>query len=261
MNNDNLNKERPNLSSPLGDRGFIIPAIDIINGKCVRLSKGDYSKQIIYHDDPLKAAKTFEDAGFQRLHIVDLDGAKAGSIKNLNVLENIASHTNLKIDFGGGIKNSDDVINVFNAGAFMVTLGSIAAKNPGIVEEWVMEFGANKILVGADVLNENIKISGWTEDAGITIFDLIRKMLATGIQNFFCTDISKDGMLKGPSLDLYKKIISTFAGINLMASGGVTNIEDVIALKEIGCSGVIIGKAIYEGKISLSQLANINFQN
>ena len=263
MNRDNISNESPNQNSPLGDRGgdrhhFIIPAIDIINGKCVRLSKGDYSKQIIYHDDPLQAAKTFEDAGFQRLHIVDLDGAKAGSIKNLNVLEKISTHTDLIIDFGGGIKSIDDISSVFNAGASIVTLGGIAAKNPEIIEEWVMEFGAGKILIGADVLNESIKISGWTEDAGITIFEFIGKMLALGAQNIFCTDISKDGMMKGPSIDLYKKILSTFPGINLIASGGVTKIEDVIALKEIGCNGVIIGKAIYEGKIKLHDLVKLN---
>jgi phosphoribosylformimino-5-aminoimidazole carboxamide ribotide isomerase len=260
MKNESINNKSLDLSSPLGDRGFIIPAIDIINGKCVRLSKGDYSKQIIYHNDPLHAAKTFEDSGFQRLHVVDLDGAKAGSIKNLNVLENISAHTNLKIDFSGGIKNINDISSVFNAGASIVTLGSIAAKNPEIIEEWIMEFGAGKILIGADVMNENIKISGWVEDAGITIFEFIGKMLASGAQNIFCTDISKDGMMKGPSVDLYKKILSSFTDINLIASGGVTTIEDVIALKEIGCSGIIIGKAIYEGKISLAQLSAINYQ-
>ena len=262
MNNDNTTNESLNLSSPLGDRGkdaaFIIPAIDIINGKCVRLSKGDYSKQIIYHDDPMKAAKIFEDAGFRRLHIVDLDGAKSGSIKNLNVLENIATHTNLNIDFGGGIKTINDLSSVFNAGASIVTLGSIAAKNPEIIEEWIMEFGAGKILIGADVLNENIKISGWIEDGGITIFEFIGKMLASGAQNIFCTDISKDGMMKGPSVDLYKKILSSFSGISLIASGGVTTIKDAFALKEIGCSGVIIGKAIYEGKIRLEDLIKLN---
>jgi len=259
MNSDNISDESPDLSSPLGDRSFLlIPAIDIINGKCVRLSKGDYSKQIIYHDDPLQAAKMFEHAGFQRLHIVDLDGAKAGSIKNLNVLENISTHTNLKIDFGGGIKNMNDVSSVFNAGASIVTLGSIAAKNPEIIEEWILEFGADKILIGADVLNENIKISGWLKDAGVTIFEFIGKMLASGAQNIFCTDISKDGMMKGPSVDLYKKILSSFTDINLIASGGVTTIEDVMVLKKIGCSGVIIGKAIYEGRIKLHDLAKLN---
>ena len=237
----------------------IIPSIDIINGKCVRLSKGDYSKKIVYHYNPLEPAKSFEDAGLKRLHIVDLDGAKAGTIQNLNVLETIASNTNLKIDFGGGVKNINDVSNVFNAGASIVTLGSIAVKRPEIIEEWIMEFGADKILIGADVLNEKIKISGWLEDGGISIFEFIGKMVADGAQNIFCTDISKDGMMQGPSVDLYKKIIEEFPSINLIASGGVSSIEDVIKLKETGCSGVIIGKAIYEGKITLSQLSTLNF--
>ena len=232
--------------------------MDIINGKCVRLSKGDYSKQIIYNDNPLQAAKSFEDAGLRRLHMVDLDGAKAGSIKNLNVLENISANTNLEIDFGGGIKTINDLSNVFNAGASIVTLGSIAAKNPEIIEEWMMEFGPGKFLIGADVLNEKIKISGWLKDGGINIFEFIGKMLASGVQNIFCTDISKDGMMKGPSVELYKKLLSSFSDINLIASGGVATIEDVIVLKEIGCSGVIVGKAIYEGRIKLEDLIKLN---
>lgn len=254
----NINTNHKILNSPLADGGFIIPAIDIIDGKCVRLSKGDYSKKIIYHDDPVDAAKSFEDAGLQRLHIVDLDGAKAGSIKNLKVLESTASNTKLKIDFGGGIKNITDISNVFNAGASIITLGSVAVKHPEIVEEWLMEFGADKILIGADVLKDKIKISGWLEDGGITIFEFIGKMVAAGAKNIFCTDISKDGMMQGPSVDLYKKIMEQFASINLTASGGVSVFEDVIKLKEIGCSGVIIGKAIYEGKITLKQLAELN---
>jgi phosphoribosylformimino-5-aminoimidazole carboxamide ribotide isomerase len=260
MATDKINKTTREKDSALTDRSFIIPAIDIINGKCVRLSKGDYSKKIIYHDDPLSAAKTFEDAGFQRLHIVDLDGAKAGDIKNLAVLENIAGNTNLKIDFGGGIKNINDISSVFDAGASIATLGSIAAKNPSLIEEWIMEFGPGKILIGADVLNENIKVSGWLEDAGITIFEFIGKMIAAGVQNVFCTDILKDGMLQGPSTDLYKKILSSFNGLSLIASGGISTIEDVVTLKEIGCGGVIIGKAIYEGRVSLSELSKINSQ-
>jgi phosphoribosylformimino-5-aminoimidazole carboxamide ribotide isomerase len=258
MASKKINKREVDSSFYLKHSAFIIPAIDIISGKCVRLSKGDYSKQIIYDDDPLKVAKTFEDAGFRRLHIVDLDGAKAGSIKNLGVLENISRHTDFTIDFGGGIKDINDISSVFNAGASIVTLGSVAAKNPEIIEEWIMEFGSDKILIGADVLNENIRISGWMKDGGITIFEFIGKMLAFGAKNIFCTDISKDGMMEGPSVDLYKEIISSFSDINLIASGGVTTIEDVRVLKEIGCSGVIIGKAIYEGKISLSQLSAIN---
>ncbi len=236
----------------------IIPAIDIINGNCVRLTKGDFAKQKIYNENPLDVAKMFEDAGLQRLHIVDLDGAKAGSIQNLKILELIASHTKLVIDFGGGIKTIEDVNTVFNAGAAIVTLGSIAVKHPEIIGEWVNEFGADKILIGADVLNEKIKISGWMEDGGTTVFEFIEKMLAIGVTNIFCTDISRDGVLQGPSTTLYQKIMQQFPSIHLIASGGVSNIDDVIKLKNIGCGGVIIGKAIYEEKITLKELAELN---
>lgn len=236
----------------------IIPAIDVINGKCVRLTKGDFAKQKIYNDNPLDVARTFEDAGLQRLHIVDLDGAKAGIIKNLKVLESIASNTDLVIDFGGGIKNIEDVSSVFNAGANIVTLGSIAVKSPEIVEEWLLEFGTDKILIGADVLDEKIKISGWLEDGGITIFEFTGKMLAIGAQNIFCTDISKDGVMQGPAIQLYREIIERYPSIHLIASGGVSKIEDVLRVKNIGCSGIIIGKAIYEGKISLQELVELS---
>ncbi|MBL0355630.1 MAG: 1-(5-phosphoribosyl)-5-[(5-phosphoribosylamino)methylideneamino]imidazole-4-carboxamide isomerase [Chitinophagaceae bacterium] len=232
----------------------IIPAIDIINGKCVRLTKGDYTQQKVYNENPLEVAKQFEAAGIKRLHIVDLDGAKAGSIVNLKVLETIAANTKLLIDFGGGIKKINDVESVFNAGAAIVTIGSMAVKHPELLEEWLMEFGAVNFLIGADVLEEKIKISGWLEDGGINIFDFIGKMIGLGVINVFCTDISKDGVMQGPSINLYKRIIADHPEINLIASGGVSNIDDVIALKEIGCSGAIIGKAIYEGMIPLEQL-------
>ncbi len=250
-------EDNNNLSSPLagGNRGFsIIPAIDIINGKCVRLTKGDYAQQKIYNDNPVEVAKQFEAAGIQRLHIVDLDGAKAGKIINLAVLENIAAATNLIIDFGGGVKNIADVGNIFNAGAAMVTVGSLAVKHPELLEEWLMEFGEEKFLIGADVLDEKIKISGWLEDGGINILDFVGKMIALGAKNIFCTDIAKDGVMEGPSIELYKKIITEHPEINLIASGGVTTIEDVKQLKAIGCSGAIIGKAIYEGLIPLNPL-------
>jgi phosphoribosylformimino-5-aminoimidazole carboxamide ribotide isomerase len=236
----------------------IIPAIDIINGKCVRLTKGDYTQKIVYNDHPVEVAKQFADAGLERLHIVDLDGAKAGKIINLDVLEAIASATDLKIDFGGGVKNITDVGKIFDAGATMVTLGSIAVKHPELLEEWLIEFGADKFLIGADVLDENIKISGWLEDGGINIFDFISKMMGLGVSNIFCTDISKDGAMQGPSIELYKKIIATYPELNLTASGGVSNLEEVLLLKEIGCAGAIIGKAIYEGKITLEALKTIN---
>jgi phosphoribosylformimino-5-aminoimidazole carboxamide ribotide isomerase len=236
----------------------IIPAIDIINGKCVRLTKGDYAQQKIYNDNPAEVAKQFEDAGIKRLHVVDLDGAKAGQVVNLKVLESIASATNMVIDFGGGVKKITDVGSILNAGASIVTIGSLAVKHPEILEEWLMEFGTDKFLIGADVLDEKIKISGWLEDGGIGIFQFIGKMLALGVTNIFCTDISKDGVMEGPSIDLYKKIIIEHPEVKLIASGGVSKIEDVIELKEIGCSGAIIGKAIYEGLISLKQLSIIN---
>lgn len=236
----------------------IIPAIDIINGKCVRLTKGDYAQQKVYNENPLEVAMQFEDAGIKRLHIVDLDGAKAGSIVNLGVLEAIAGNTKLKIDFGGGIKKIDDIERVFNAGAAIATIGSMAVKHPELLEEWLMEFGADKFLIGADVLNENIKISGWLEDGGINIFTFIGRMIGLGVTNIFCTDISKDGVMEGPSVELYKRIIEEHPEINLIASGGVSNIEDLIKLNEIGCSGAIVGKAIYEGKISLDELNQFN---
>lgn len=236
----------------------IIPAIDIISGKCVRLTKGDYAQQKVYNENPVEVAKQFADAGLQRVHIVDLDGAKAGKIINLSVLEAIASATNLVIDFGGGIKNINDVGSIFNAGASMATIGSLAVKHPEIVEEWIMEFGADKFLIGADVLDEKIKISGWLEDGGIDIFTFIGKMIGLGAHNIFCTDISKDGVMEGPSVELYKKIIEQHPEINLVASGGVTTINDVVELNAIGCSGAIIGKAIYEGNITLQQLLSIN---
>lgn len=236
----------------------IIPAIDIINGQCVRLTHGDYAQQKVYNNNPLEVAKQFEEAGITRLHIVDLDGAKAGTIINLKVAENIASQTKLVIDFGGGIKKLADVESVFNAGASIATIGSMAVKHPELLEEWLLEFGADKFLIGADVLDEKIKISGWLEDGGINIFDFIGKMIGLGVTNIFCTDISKDGAMKGPSIDLYKNIMAEHPEINLIASGGVTTIDDVHQLKEIGCTGAIIGKAIYEGTINLKELSIIN---
>ena len=233
----------------------IIPAIDIINGKCVRLTKGDYAQQKIYNDDPVEVARHFAGAGLQRLHVVDLDGAKARKIKNITVLENIAAATSLVIDFGGGIKNISDVEAVFNAGASMVTIGSMAVKQPALLEEWLMEFGADRFLIGADILDEKVRINGWQEDSGINIFDFTGTLISLGAKNIFCTDISKDGVMRGPSIDLYKKIIGQHPEINLIASGGVSNINDVIALKEIGCSAVIIGKAIYENLITLEELS------
>ncbi len=238
----------------------IIPAMDIISGKCVRLSKGDFSRKKIYSENPVDIAKSFEDAGLTRLHMVDLDGAKAGKMANLNVLEAVAKSTDLIIDFGGGIKTLMDTKSVFNAGADIITVGSVAVKNPSLIKEMILEFGAEKLLVGADVLNGEIKISGWLEDSGVDIFVFLKRMMDIGIRTVFCTDISKDGMMEGPSLILYKEIIRRLPGLNLIASGGVSTKEDLILLSEAGCEGAIVGKAFYEGAISLEELSMLNKQ-
>ena len=232
----------------------IIPALDIIDGKCVRLEKGDFEKKIIYYNDPLEAAKNFESAGIKRLHIVDLDGAKGASLKNIKTLEYISSKTSLIIDFGGGLKTTTDLHSVFNAGASMVSLGSTIVKNTKLFSQWIEEFGASKFLPGADVLDKKIKIHGWKEETGIDIFDFTRDLISKGIDTIFCTDISKDGMMQGPSTELYSEILQEFSSLNLIASGGISCFEDLLVLKETGCSGAIVGKAIYEGKISLDQL-------
>ena len=232
----------------------IIPAIDIIDGKCVRLTKGDFEKKIIYDDDPLKVAKSFEEAGIKRLHIVDLDGANWDPLKNLNTLESISTHTSLVIDFGGGIKTTDDVQSVLNAGASMVSVGSITVKDPDLFSQWITHFGADKFLPGADVLFNKIKIHGWKEETGIDVFDFLKNIISEGIHQIFCTDISKDGMMEGPSIELYKEIIKSFPSLKLIASGGISCFEDLLELKEIGCHGAIVGKAIYEEKISMKQI-------
>ncbi len=238
----------------------IIPAIDIIDGKCVRLTNGDYAQQKVYNDNPVEVAKAFEGAGISRVHIVDLDGAKAGAMVNLKVLEAIAADTNLVIDFGGGIKKITDIETIFNAGASIAAIGSLAVTHPEVLEEWLMEFGSGKFLIGADVLEEKIKISGWLQDGGINIFDFIGKMISVGVTNIFCTDISRDGSLLGPSIELYAKIITEHPEINLIASGGVTGISDLQQLKATGCKAAIVGKAIYEGNITLEQLSTFNLQ-
>jgi len=232
----------------------IIPAIDIIDGKCVRLTQGDYAQKQIYNEDPLDAALEFEDIGIKRLHLVDLDGAKEGKVINFKVLEKIANKTKLKIDFGGGIKTNEDIHSIFEAGANIATIGSLAVKNKLLFFSWVIKYGAEKILLGADVKNEKIAINGWLETTDVSIFDFIKENNEQGIKNIFCTDISKDGLLEGPSIDLYKKIISEFPKINIIASGGVANLKDLEDLKEIGCSGAIVGKAIYEKRITLNEL-------
>ena len=232
----------------------IIPAIDIIDGKCVRLTQGDYSQKTIYNENPLEVALQFESIGIKRLHLVDLDGAKLGKIVNYKVLEAIATKTSLSIDFGGGIKTDADIDTVFNYGAYLATVGSIAVKNKVLFFSWVKKYGANKLFLGADVKNEKIAIGGWFETTNISIYDFMEENLAEGIQHVFCTDISKDGLLQGPSIDLYKKIINKFPTINLTASGGVSNTTDLIELKNMGCSAAIVGKAIYEGRITMNEL-------
>jgi phosphoribosylformimino-5-aminoimidazole carboxamide ribotide isomerase len=232
----------------------IIPAIDIIDGKCVRLTQGDYGQKTIYNEQPLEVAKEFEAAGLQRLHLVDLDGAKAGAVKNWEVLESIASNTSLVIDFGGGIKKEEDLKLVFSAGASFATIGSLAVKNEAVFLDWIREYGADKFLLGADVKDEKITIGGWLETTDIDVYDFIEKYISHGITNVFCTDVSKDGKLEGPSTALYQKIIQRFPELFFIASGGVSSIADLEDLDKIGCSGAIVGKAIYENRIGINEL-------
>jgi phosphoribosylformimino-5-aminoimidazole carboxamide ribotide isomerase len=234
----------------------IIPAIDIINGQCVRLSKGDYSTKKVYNEDPLEVAKQYEDHGIQYLHLVDLDGAKASHIVNYKILEKIAAKTNLKIDFGGGLKSDEDLKIAFESGANQITGGSIAVKGPKIFEAWLRKYGSSKIILGADVKNEKIATNGWLETSELELLPFVEGYNEKGIQYVICTDISKDGMLTGPSIELYKKLIKSLPGIKLIASGGISKFEELPELQAIGCEGTIIGKAIYENKISLKQLEN-----
>ncbi len=232
----------------------IIPAIDIIDGKCVRLTQGDYEQKKIYNEHPLEVAREFEDAGLKRLHLVDLDGAKAGAVKNWKVLETIAGKTSLVIDFGGGIKTEKDVNIVFNSGAALATIGSVAVKNEAEFVKWLLQFGAEKFLLGADVKDEKITVGGWLETTDISIYDFLQKYIDHGVQQVFCTDVSKDGLLAGPSIDLYKKIIERFPSLHFIASGGVSSMKDLEGLANIGCKGAIVGKAIYENRITLEEL-------
>ena len=235
----------------------LIPAIDIIDGKCVRLTQGDYTQKKIYNEYPLDVALAFEDIGIKRLHLVDLDGAKQGKIVNYKTLEKIASKTKLKIDFGGGIKTNEAIESVFESGACIATIGSVAIKDPDLFLNWLKKYGPEKLLLGADVKNEKVAINGWFETTNVSIIDFIETNITNGISTIFCTDISKDGLLQGPSIELYKKIRSSFPSLNLIASGGVSNLSDIEELKQIGCSGVIIGKAFYEGLITLNDLKKL----
>jgi phosphoribosylformimino-5-aminoimidazole carboxamide ribotide isomerase len=234
----------------------IIPAIDIIDGKCVRLSKGDYNTKKIYNENPLEVAKSFEEHGIEYLHLVDLDGAKSSRIVNYKVLEEIASKTRLKIDFGGGLKSDSDLKIAFESGANQITGGSIAIKKPEVFKNWIQQYGADKIILGADAINEKVAISGWLEDSKEEVIPFIQSYQLEGIQYVICTDISKDGMLEGPSFELYQRIFEQTKDLQLIASGGISTFDELPKLAELGCEGIIIGKAIYEEKISLKQLEN-----
>lgn len=232
----------------------IIPAIDLIDGKCVRLSQGDYAQKKVYNENPLEVAKQFEDAGIERLHLVDLDGAKAGSVQNWRVLESIAAGTRLAIDFGGGVKAKEDVQGVLDAGAALVTIGSLAVKRREFFLDLVIQFGADKFFIGADVKNEKLAVHGWLEQTDVRVYDFVNALKTVGLQQFFCTDIAKDGMMQGPSTELYKQILQQCPGVSLTASGGVSKLDDLLELQAAGCSGAIVGKAIYEGTINMNDL-------
>ena len=234
----------------------IIPAIDIIDGKCVRLTKGDYSTKKIYNEDPLEVAKEFEANGIKYLHIVDLDGAKSKNIVNHKILESIATNTDLQIDFGGGIKTNEAVQLAFDSGAKQITGGSIAVSEPVIFNEWITKYGPDKIILGADCNNRKIATNGWLKESELDVIEFIDSYKKKGIQYVICTDISKDGMLQGTSNELYQEIMKS-TEIKLIASGGVSCMDDLYQLKELGCEGVILGKAIYEGNISLKELQQL----
>lgn len=232
----------------------IIPAIDIIDGKCVRLIQGDYNRKTVYDSNPMDVAKSFEDIGVKRLHIVDLDGARIKHIVNYKVLESVAANTSLKIDFGGGIRSDQDMDIVFNSGAAMATIGSIAITDKKLFLSWLDKFGCEKIILSADVRNEMIAISGWGENTSTSIYDMLREYIDDGIKYVLCSDINKDGTFMGTSTELYKKIIERFPSIKLIASGGFADISEIDAASQIGAYGIIIGKAIYDGKVTLSQI-------
>ncbi|VXC20217.1 1-(5-phosphoribosyl)-5-[(5-phosphoribosylamino)methylideneamino]imidazole-4-carboxamide isomerase [Maribacter litoralis] len=239
----------------------IIPAIDIIDGKCVRLSKGDYDTKKIYNENPLEVAKEFEAHGIKHLHLVDLDGAKSKHIVNHKVLEQIATKTGLQIDFGGGLKTDEDLRIAFESGARQITGGSIAVKDPETFLGWIEKHGADKIILGADAMDEKVAVSGWLEESKEELIPFIQSYQSKGIQYVICTDISKDGMLEGPSFELYSRILSQTSDLKLIASGGISTFDELPKLAEMGCEGTIIGKAIYENRISLKQLESYILNN
>ena len=232
----------------------LIPAIDIINGQCVRLTKGDYNQKTVYHDSPAEVAQSFAQIGFQRLHVVDLDGAKSKHIVNVEALQAITSHTKLTVDFGGGIKTDADIEQAFNHGASMVTVGSIAVTQPSLFISWMKKYGADRLILGADVRNGKISINGWKEDSEEDLLPFLKKYVDAGVHNVLCTEISKDGTLQGPAIALYKEVMSAYPDLHLIASGGVSSIDDIIALDAAGIPAVVFGKAIYEGRIDLNEL-------
>ena len=232
----------------------IIPAIDIIEGKCVRLSQGDYNQKKVYNEDPLEVAKMFEDHGIKRLHLVDLDGAKAKHVVNSKVLDRIASKTDLDIDFGGGIKTDEDIKLVFDCGAKQATIGSVAINNKELFFKWIEEYGSEKLILGADVKDDKIAVSGWIDVSEVHLNDFLKEYESKGVSYVLCTDISKDGMLQGTAIDLYKKLRHDFRDLKIIASGGITYLHEIDDLIKVGVYGVIIGKAIYEGRISLHDL-------
>jgi len=235
----------------------LIPAIDIINGQCVRLTKGDYNHKTVYRDSPAEVAQEFESFGFKRLHVVDLDGAKSKHIVNTAVLRQIVLQTHLCVDFGGGIKTDDDIETAFANGAEMVTVGSIAVTNPDLFISWLQIYGADRLILGADVRNGKISINGWKEDSTEDLLPFLKKYIDAGVKNVLCTEISKDGTLQGPAIDLYKRVMQEYPDLHLIASGGVSSIDDIRALDAAGIPAVVFGKAIYEGKIDLHELINV----
>ena len=232
----------------------LIPAIDIIDGRCVRLTKGNYNEKTIYHENPVDVAKEFEQLGLTRLHLVDLDGAKSGHVINIDVLKAISTQTNLHVDFSGGIKSDDDIKDVFNNGANMVTIGSVAVNNPYLFNKWLKEYGPQKIILGADIKNGSIAINGWKDETKKSIYSFLEHYISLGIINILCTDITKDGTLSGPAYNLYTEILRRFPEINLIASGGVSSNEDIIKLDKLGVKAVVFGKAYYEHKIDIKTL-------
>ena len=232
----------------------LIPAIDIINGQCVRLTKGDYDQKTVYNDDPVEVARAFEEMGFKRLHVVDLDGAKSKHIVNVDVLRRVTMETNLTVDFGGGIKTEEDIQTAFDNGAAMVTVGSVAVTKPDLFISWLHTFGAERMILGADVRNGMISINGWKEDSQESLLPFLKRYVDEGVRNVLCTEISKDGTLSGPAINLYKEIMATYPDLHLIASGGVSSTEDILELESEGIPAVVFGKAFYEGRIDIRSL-------